>query len=133
MRNKNTSYKSPRLLRGFYKKGFTLIEILLAVSLIVLGVIAVISVMSSGISSDMTVEGQIKALNLAQEKIEEIKNTAYASVASESRAAVTGFSGYERETVVSGTPKQATVYVYWTYQGVQQTLSLVTLVTDLGG
>lgn len=130
---KNIFYKSPRPARGFYKRGFTLVELLLAVALIVFGVIAVVSVMSSGMSSDMTVEGQIKALNLAQEKMEEVKNTAYASVASDARAAVTGFSGYEREVVVSGTPKQVTVYVYWTHQGVQQTLSLVTLLTDLGG
>ena len=136
---KKFSYKSPLRKQGFYKRGFTLLEILLAVALIVFGVTAVVGQMASAISNDMSVEGQIKALNLAQEKMEEIKNaSSYSAIdgfaASRAEVAANGqpFHEYDREVLVSGTPKQVTVNVYWTFQGALQSVSLVTLLTDRG-
>ena len=61
--------------------------------------------------------------------MESLKNTAYASVANEVKAAVSGFSAFQREVTVS-TPvtnlKQITVTVYWYNKTNELSTSLVT-------
>ena len=61
-------------------KGFTLLEILIAIVLIVVGLVALMGVMSVGICADAALEYRLTALNLANEKIEELKDTAFGSI-----------------------------------------------------
>jgi prepilin-type N-terminal cleavage/methylation domain-containing protein len=138
MRKNKFFYKSLMRKRGFYKRGFTLLEILVTVALIVFGVTSVVGVMSQGVSSDMTVEGQIKGLNLAQEKMEELKNRLFVDVISDNTenplSIPSGFSEYSRAVVVEDTDptklKKVTVNVTWVYQGNAQMLTLVTLLAS---
>ncbi|MBF0570363.1 MAG: hypothetical protein HQL12_00685 [Candidatus Omnitrophica bacterium] len=139
----------------FDKKGFTLIEILLSTVLVVLGVVGVVNAVSSGLYADKSVEGQSVALNLAQEQMEAVKNTAYANINTTTfptgLAPLTGaFSNYSRQVILytvttwspyvttvytgAGTNTNpvtvATVYVSWALGLVQNSVSLTTLLVQ---
>ena len=65
------------------QKGFTLIEIVLTITLLTFGTIPIISCISRGITMDQSVEGQSIALKLAQQQLETIENEPnFADVAS---------------------------------------------------
>ena len=114
------------------RAGYTLLELMLATVIMVLGVVSVVGSMGTGITADRAVESRTTALLLAQEAMEDIRNMAFASVVSAGRTAVAGFTDYDRETVVSGTdPKQVTVTVYWTHQNTAQRMDVVALRTNL--
>lgn len=63
-------------MKNFYKnkKGFTLIEALVAVAILLIGVTTVFSVARSGISSTSAVRNRVTAMFLAQEAMEAVKN-----------------------------------------------------------
>lgn len=115
-------------------KGFTLLEVLLAVLLFVSAFTVLAQAISAGLSSGGDNENSLIAANLAAEKMEILKNTAYASVANEARGAVSSFSAFERQVAVT-TPlanlKQVTVTVYWTHKASEISYSLVTYVSNL--
>lgn len=88
---------------------------------------------SSGIVTSGDVESVELALNLAQEKMEDIKNKTYANVASEAQSAVSGFSAFQRQvavTVLQTDLKQVAVTVSWDTKGGQADVDLMTLVTN---
>lgn len=99
--------------------GFTLIEIMLAVILLVGGVAAATFMMSRGIFATTDTEDLQQGIALGQEKMEGLRGTAFASIASEPKAAIPGWAGFSREVTVSqpaGTNsdfKQVVVTVYW--------------------
>lgn len=116
------------------RKGFTLLEVLLAVVLMAGGFIALSQAVVTGLFVSGGSEQELVAANLAQERMEDIRNTAYASVTNEARAPVAGFTTYEREVVVT-TPlasmKQVNVTVYWQSKSEELSFSLVTYVSDI--
>jgi prepilin-type N-terminal cleavage/methylation domain-containing protein len=57
-----------------FKKGFTLIEALVAVSIVLVGVTTAFSVAQFGISSSSAIRNRITATYLAQEALEGVKN-----------------------------------------------------------
>lgn len=125
------------------KKGFTLLEVLLATVLIVFGVVAVVSAMAAGVYTDSSIEGQAIALNLAQEEMEAIKNIPYANINTTNFPTglipLTGsFANYSRQVTflpsASGTNSnpttQVTVYVSWQLGLMQSSVSLTTLLAQ---
>lgn len=62
------------------RNGFTLVEILVAVFILVVGILGVISVATTVINGNAFGKRITTATALAQEKMEELKNMAYASV-----------------------------------------------------
>jgi Tfp pilus assembly protein PilV len=115
-------------------RGFTLLEVLIATVLLTTGVIIVAGLFSAGLSSSDDAEMTGIAMNLAQKRIEEIQNLNYTSgVANESRAAVAGFSGFQRAVAVT-TPatdlKQVTVTVFWSDKGNDVNTSLTTYISN---
>lgn len=115
------------------KKGFTLLEALIAVAICAVGLFAVIAVLSLAIGGAVDSENSLTALLLAQKRLEEIRNLDYATgIVNEPRAAVSGFTGFERQVAVSEPLtdlKQVTVTVYWRSKGVDVPLSLVTYIS----
>lgn len=87
-----------------------------------------------GLSSGGDNESSLIAANLAAEKMELLKRTSYASIANETKAAVTNFTPFSREVVFT-TPvtnmKQVTVTVYWYYKSAELSYSLVTYFSNL--
>ena len=114
------------------RKGFTFLEVLLAVVVLAVGSVSLLQAISMGLFAGAINETELIAVNLAQEKMEWIRNTAYASIVSEARADVSGFSAFKREVIVT-TPqanlRQVTVNVYYTIKNSELTKSLTTYVS----
>src|SRR3990167_1327300 len=75
-------------------KGFTLLEVMMAVVLMVSGFLSLSWAMSVGLFAGGDNENTLIAINLAQEKMEEIRNKSYANALNEAKAAVSGFSSF---------------------------------------
>ena len=110
--------------------GFTLLEMMLAIVLFAVGTVACVELLHRGQAGSTDGENVLLATRLAQWRLEELRNTAYASVASESRASVSnpsGFSRFDRAVTVT-TPytnlKQVVVTVYWNGPGGETSVSL---------
>ena len=115
------------------QKGFTLLEVLLAVVLFTAGVVIITGLFSAALVSSVDPENTGIAMTLAQKRIEEVRNLSFdTGILSESKAAVSGFAGFQRSVNVT-TPytdlKQVTVNVYWSYKGGETTTTLVTYIS----
>lgn len=130
-------------------KGFTLIELLIAIVLIVVGLVALMGAMSAGICADAALEYRLTALNLANEKLEELKDDGYSHANLDpasspfTEAFISGFDFIEQRqwtvdyvdanlsTSVSDTGlKDVTVEVQWTQKGGTQSVAVETLIGD---
>lgn len=128
------------------KNGFTLLEILIALVLFTGGVVVVVGLFTSGLLSSSDAENTTIAMNLAQRKMEEIRNLTFTDIVAVPKAAVNidvdgdgenDFPGFDIEVEVDDPPgdpitdvlKQVTVIVYWTYKGEQVEVPLVSYVS----
>ena len=59
------------------EKGMTLPEILIAVAILTIGLLAVVSMLSAGFTDIVVSGGQSKATSYARQKIEELRNQAF--------------------------------------------------------
>ena len=97
-------------------QGFTLVEVLIAFFILSVTLLA----MSSMVYSVMRATGQGKGIAaatvLAQDKMENLKNSSYAALASGSDTPSAGNVTYNRQWVVStsGNSKTITISVSWT-------------------
>ena len=82
-------------------KGFTLIEVLIIIVLVAVFISAIGLPILAGIRESELPEIVASAHFLAAEKLEELSSTDYYSIEPASKAAVSGFDGFEREAVVS--------------------------------
>ena len=119
------------------KKGFTLLEVLITVLIMGSGLVFILQALSSGLFTSSINENEIIAINLAQEKMELIRNldyAGYAGIIAEAKTAVPGFTRFTREVAFT-TPvtnlKQVTVTVYWFNKAVETSTSLVTYASNL--
>lgn len=123
--------------------GFTLMEVVITAVIISFGFALLLRVLSMAMSADKYLEYRITALNLANEKMEDIKNSAFASIGSSSESASSvGFAFIkERRTTVSlvdgdgnGSEdqdlKKVDVEVSWTQKGAQHKVKLEILVCN---
>ncbi|GEM_PF-2854007 len=112
--------------------GFTLVEMMIAVVLLVVGILAVAMTFNLGVLASADSENVQRALAIAQAKMEEVVNTDPDSVTGSGPTADSTFPTYDVTVTVTGTnPKQVDVTVAWTPQGGQTSLALVTQVADL--
>ena len=134
MRNQWDGLLSMLFMRD--QKGFTLLEVMVTISVLVFGVLAVVRVMSTAISADTSIDSKMVALKLAQEEMEIIKNTPYADIAEPSPARATlssPFGAYDRQVkvdVLDAELTKVTVNVYWTHNAKEEKLVLTTLLAD---
>lgn len=115
-------------------KGFSLLEVMLAIILFGTGLAMLLQVVSTGLFVGGQNEDTIIAANLVQEKIEELRNAAYPTIASEVKAAVSGFSAFERQvdvTIPQTGLKQISVTVYWFAKAAETSTNMVTYVSDI--
>ncbi|MBN1805988.1 MAG: prepilin-type N-terminal cleavage/methylation domain-containing protein [Sedimentisphaerales bacterium] len=118
-------------------KGFTLIEMLIAIVLIVVGLATLMGTMSVGMCADASLEYRLTALNLANEKMEELKDAAFGSivVGSETGSAI-GFDWVDQRIVSVDEPygpnllKDVTVTVQWTQKGSTQSVDVETFIAQ---
>ncbi|MCK5580670.1 MAG: prepilin-type N-terminal cleavage/methylation domain-containing protein [Candidatus Omnitrophica bacterium] len=117
-----------------HQTGFTLLEVLITIVLLVVGLVSVLEVFSVGIFADADVENHTTALYLAQEKMEEVHSASSYAAIDDFASARTNLGGdfadFDREVTVSGDPRQVNVIVAWDVKGVDQSINLVSLFTD---
>jgi prepilin-type N-terminal cleavage/methylation domain-containing protein len=113
-------------------QGFTLLEILIAILILTVGIAAIMWAISSGIYVTSDVENTDLALNIAQAKMEWLKNTAFASLADSGPTADTNFPRFSTTVNVAEgqNPMQVDVTVSWQVKGGQTSIGLTTLVAN---
>lgn len=105
---------------------------MLALALFAAGTVAVMDLLHRAQAGTTDGENVLIATQLAQRRLEELRNVTYASLASEAKASLTspsGFTRFSREVTVT-TPytnlKQIVVTVYWTGPGGETNVSMQT-------
>ncbi len=114
------------------QKGFTLVEIMVAISIIAIGLLGLVSVTVMVIKGNTFSKTMTTATTLANDKMEQLKKTGYASLAS---GADTAQSIYTRTwTVTQDSPaagmKTVVVTVQWTWEGVAHNVTVRSLITQ---
>lgn len=114
------------------KKGFTLLEVLIATVIFTAGVVSIIWALNSGIYATSDIENVDLALNIAQTKMEELKNTAFGSLADSGPTADANFPRFSTiVNVAEGqNPIQVDVTVNWDVHGSSSGFTLTTLIAD---
>ena len=113
-------------------RGFTLLEMMLALVLFAVGTVAAMELLHRAQAGSTDGENVLIATQLAQRRLEELRNTTYASLANEAKASVTSPSGYTRfsrgvaVTTPSATLRQIEVTVYWAGPGGETNVRLQT-------
>ena len=137
--------KNRQLLTTHYslltaKSGFTLVEVLVALSVFIIAIIVIIQLFPVGLKSSISSKNETCAVNLAQAGLENIKGTAYDDVNGESRARISldpadPFYKFERESIVQFVDtnletiesdlglKKIIVTVFWQESGQEQNVS----------
>ncbi|MDP8230460.1 MAG: hypothetical protein P9L93_05090 [Candidatus Gorgyraea atricola] len=114
------------------RSGFTLLEVLIATVLFTVSTIVIIGLFGTGIIGGFDSENTSIAMNLAQQKMEEIRNLAFDDIVDEAKADVTGFSEFQREVDETESPtdlKTITVTVYRTYKGDEISVPITTYIS----
>ena len=123
------------------RSGFTLVEVLVALTIFAIALLGLVSLLTTTIQANAQARRMTAATNLAQDRLEEIRNMAYAAITSGSdsgQLTETGGTGgtgaiYTRSWTVAGGPapntKQVTVTVTWTDQTSRQ-VQLQTIVVQ---
>jgi len=115
-----------------HNKGFTLIQVMIAIVILTIGLLALVSVTIMVIKGNSLNRGMTTATTLAKDQLETFKNTHYNSVASSSGwITVTGFSGYARrwQVTTSGDQKTIVMEVRWIWQGIEKKVTLNTIIS----
>ncbi|MFH1615949.1 MAG: prepilin-type N-terminal cleavage/methylation domain-containing protein [Planctomycetota bacterium] len=116
------------------KRGFTLIELLITIILTVSGLMALMHMLGIAIFADSDLEYSLTSLNLANEKLEELKDSDYSLVTSATESSIPGFSWVDDRVVtvseISTDLKDVQVDVRWTQKGGQQSVNLRTYIAN---
>ncbi|MDO8749501.1 MAG: prepilin-type N-terminal cleavage/methylation domain-containing protein [Candidatus Omnitrophota bacterium] len=114
------------------RDGFSLLEIMIALLIFTVGVIAIIWAFSAGMSATGDIENVDLALNIAQAKMEEIKNTPFASLTDSGPVADSNFSNFNTAVNVGEgqNPMLVDVTVAWNVKGGSTNITLTTLVAN---
>ena len=121
------------------ERGFTLLEILIALILLMMGVLSTVYLVSQGIAVTNDTESTEQALALAQQRMEALRSGAFAAIVNEPRAAVAGWVNFDRQVIVtqpagtgvSNQIRQVAVTVFWPTTGGEQNLSITTYITNV--
>ncbi len=134
--------------------GFTLIELLMAISILMVGVVGILAMFPLGLDIGKSSQMASTAVQLGQAKMEDLISKPYdeilAATAAEDYGAIAGFSAYKRQTVVNyvfvdGNKKiypeqsaetdtgikKATVLVFWKspFGGSEKNIAIASLIS----
>ena len=117
------------------KRGFTLVEVLVTLVVVTGGMTALLMAFSYALSTSRNIEEEAAAINIANAKMEDIRNTTYQSIQNsteDSSAIISGLTGYTVTTVTTkpANPAQVSVTVSWAAKGGTASIALMTLAAD---
>ena len=114
------------------RRGVSLLEVLIALIILTVGTFAISQAFSSGLLASADVENVDLALNIAQAKMEQIKNTSFVSLVDISPTADSNFPDFTVALNVaeSQNPMRLDVTVAWNVKGGQANVTLTSLVTN---
>ncbi len=131
---RNTEYGIRNTLYGIRNTnhGFTLLEVLIALVIFTVGIIIIIMAFTSGLFASSDIENVDLALNIAQAKMEEVKNTPFAGLADSGPTQDPNFSNFNISVNVAEgqNPMQVDVTVSWNTKGGQSNVTFTTLVAN---
>jgi prepilin-type N-terminal cleavage/methylation domain-containing protein len=122
-----------RFVFGGSLSGFTLLEVVITIIILTIGVISICRAFSVGIFAHTDVENIDLALNIAQAKMEELKNTDFAGLVDSGPDADADFPKFNvTVNVAEGEdPMQVDVTVTWYIKGGEENVTLTTLMADV--
>jgi len=133
MRSRNSSLiRTTHHTLRITKRAFTLLEVLSATVIFTISVTAIIRALNLGIYAASDTENIDLVLNIAQAKMEEIKNTSFASLIDSGPTADANFPRFSTAVNVAEgqNPMQVDVTVAWEARGGQSSIVLTTLVAN---
>jgi prepilin-type N-terminal cleavage/methylation domain-containing protein len=115
-------------------EGFTLIEVMIAIVILTIGLLALVSVTVMVIKGNSLNRGITTATTLANQQLETLKNTSYDTIPlSTSWSDVTNFPGYQRSLEVVevevGNQKTIGSKVRWLWLGSYHEVTLNTIIS----
>ena len=108
-----------RYIKKEKDKGFTLIEVLIAIVILSVGLLGMAALTVGIINGNKFSNDLTTATTLAQDKMEDVRRVGYSSVAAETKAPCSSpYAAYDREVLVTNDSpatnmKTITVKVYW--------------------
>lgn len=112
--------------------GFSLVELLLALLLIVIGLFPLLSALSTSLIAVSASKTNAQAANLAQTKMEEIKSQNFDAISAEGKSQLVSYPAFKREVQVTNPQtnlKDVKVIIYWQSGTAETSLNLESLFT----
>jgi type IV pilus assembly protein PilV len=124
-----------KLYRTIDQNGFTLIEVLIAIVIIIIGTLGLASLTASIIHGNSFSNRITVATTLAQDRMESVKRLGYKNVSTlegtEDYGSILGYEGYKRVTSISSlTPGMKTVKVQVSWKSDTHTVSMETILAE---
>lgn len=120
----------------YNSKGFTLLEIVISLGILLVGILAILALFPVGFDSASRSADLTKATIFAQDKMEEMKRIGYPVTAVGTPAAFSDPRfNYTVQVSTAGMPnncQQATLSVSWSYKGKVHNEDFVTAIASLG-
>jgi len=114
-------------------EGFTLIEVMIAIVILTIGLLALASVTVMVIKGNSLNRGITTATTLANQQLETLKNTPFSSIVPDGYTAwSTVTAGYERrwQVTTSGNQKKIDMEVRWFWLGIEKKVILNTIIAE---
>src|ERR687895_777695 len=118
------------------EEGFTLIEIMIALVVLSVGLVALAGLQISAIRGNAFSKRMTTAVSIANEKMEQLKNSPYANILSESSIQVTQSNmNFTRQvTVTNNSPlpntKTVTVMITWSDTSKSHSVPITTIISQ---
>lgn len=114
------------------RSGFTLLEILITTVILSAGIVAIAWAFSTGMFAATDIENTDLAINIAQAKMEDVKNTPFGSLADSGPTPDPNFTNFNVAVNVAENtnPMQVDVTVTWQVKNQDVSITLTTLVAN---
>jgi type II secretion system protein I len=115
-------------------QGFTLIEMIMVMLFIAIAFLSILYVFTSSMRASTSIEGEIVAMNLANQKMEELLNRPFSVVTSEAKLPVANFSRFYRKVDIStleANLKKIDITVYWQVENSEVSYNLISLKSNV--
>lgn len=118
------------------KKGFTLIEVLVAICILSISMLAILEAVVITMEHNLNNVSRDESVRIAEAKMNELRNTAFSTLASGSSNVTRNFRNFTRTFNVQWTINNLSansiaivVMVTWTHRGIQHTHSVTSMVS----